>query len=167
MTFETFDVDLGLVVAWSLRLWLRRGWVGHGLDESGSQRVYVVDLSNTSSGGRLPSPSPFSMSCSASRLLARRLFSSTTMSSSPTTRRVALRGDFILDEPEFNKGTAFSKEERQQFGLVSRLPAMVNTLDEQCERAYHQLQSEEDPLKKNSVSCLFVCCLGGYQTLTC
>ncbi|KAI0249510.1 hypothetical protein BJV78DRAFT_1226657 [Lactifluus subvellereus] len=64
--------------------------------------------------------------------------------------RVALRGGSILTNPHWNKGTAFTMKERKQFGLVGRLPYQVNTLDEQCRRAYDQLLSRNTPLRKNS-----------------
>ncbi|KAH9043660.1 hypothetical protein EDB85DRAFT_1911562 [Lactarius pseudohatsudake] len=66
------------------------------------------------------------------------------------TVRVALRGNAILNDPHWNKGTAFTEEERKQFGLVGRLPYQVNTLDEQCQRAYDQLLSRDTPIRKNS-----------------
>jgi malate dehydrogenase (oxaloacetate-decarboxylating) len=64
--------------------------------------------------------------------------------------RVALRGDGILTHPRWNKGTAFTEKERKDFGLVGRLPSRVNTIDEQCERAWAQLQAHETPISKNS-----------------
>ncbi|KAG5644096.1 hypothetical protein DXG03_009115 [Asterophora parasitica] len=64
--------------------------------------------------------------------------------------RVALRGDAILTSPRFNKGTAFTIAERKAFGLTGRLPSKVNTLDEQCKRAYAQLQMRDTPIRKNS-----------------
>jgi malate dehydrogenase (oxaloacetate-decarboxylating) len=64
--------------------------------------------------------------------------------------QIALRGDSILANPHWNKGTAFTMNERIQFGLVGRLPYQVNTLDQQCQRAYDQLSSRETPLRKNS-----------------
>lgn len=60
--------------------------------------------------------------------------------------RVALRGDELLNNPRFNKGTAFTVTERKAFGLTGRLPYKVNTLDEQCERAYTQLQGRDSPI---------------------
>ena len=66
------------------------------------------------------------------------------------TVRVALRGNALLNDPHWNKGTGFTKEERKQFSLVGRLPYQVNTLDEQCQRAYDQLSSLDTPLRKNS-----------------
>ncbi|KAG1800416.1 uncharacterized protein HD556DRAFT_1343492 [Suillus plorans] len=64
--------------------------------------------------------------------------------------KVALRGDSLLTSPRWNKGTAFTKKERNDFGLTSRLPSRVNTIEEQCERAYDQLRSRESPIQKNS-----------------
>ena len=64
--------------------------------------------------------------------------------------RVALKGDAILTSPQWNKGTAFTVEERKALGLTGRLPFRVNTLEEQCERAYDQLESREEPLRKNT-----------------
>ncbi|OJT08022.1 NAD-dependent malic enzyme, mitochondrial [Trametes pubescens] len=66
------------------------------------------------------------------------------------TQRVAVRGDAILTSPRWNKGTAFSIDERTAFGLTGRLPFRVNTLDEQCDRAYDQLEAREEPLRKNT-----------------
>ncbi|KAH9829497.1 uncharacterized protein C8Q71DRAFT_407146 [Rhodofomes roseus] len=63
---------------------------------------------------------------------------------------VALRGERILTSPRWNKGTAFTTAERNAFGLTGHLPYRVNTLDEQCQRAYDQLQSHETPLRKNT-----------------
>jgi malate dehydrogenase (oxaloacetate-decarboxylating) len=63
---------------------------------------------------------------------------------------VALRGNSILTSPRFNKGTAFTISERRAFGLTGHLPSRVNTLDEQCDRAWDQLRSRETPIRKNS-----------------
>ncbi|KAK0209127.1 hypothetical protein DFS33DRAFT_1307785 [Desarmillaria ectypa] len=72
------------------------------------------------------------------------------MAYSKTQYNVSLRGDAILTSSRWNKGTAFSLAERKAFGLTGRLPYRVNTLDEQCERAYDQLQSRDSPIRKNS-----------------
>lgn len=66
------------------------------------------------------------------------------------TFRVALRGEALLTNPRFNKGTAFSLKERRDFGLDGRLPFKVATLDEQCQRAYDQLNSQTSALHKNT-----------------
>ncbi|KAI0652692.1 hypothetical protein C8Q79DRAFT_938941 [Trametes meyenii] len=64
--------------------------------------------------------------------------------------RVALHGSAILTSPRWNKGTAFTTDERKALGLTGRLPFRVNTLDEQCDRAYDQLESRPEPLRKNT-----------------
>ncbi|KAK0207634.1 hypothetical protein IW262DRAFT_1281832 [Armillaria fumosa] len=71
------------------------------------------------------------------------------MTSSKTQYHVSLRGDAILTSSRWNKGTAFSLAERKAFGLTGRLPNRVNTLDEQCERAYDQLHARDSPIRKN------------------
>jgi malate dehydrogenase (oxaloacetate-decarboxylating) len=64
--------------------------------------------------------------------------------------KVALRGDALLIHPRFNKGTAFTEEERNAFSLNGRLPFRVNTLDEQCARAYDQFLATDVPIRQNS-----------------
>lgn len=60
-----------------------------------------------------------------------------------------LQGFQVLNSPLFNKGTAFTKEERVAFGLTGLLPPIVNTLEEQVERAYIQLHYMKTPLMQN------------------
>lgn len=60
-----------------------------------------------------------------------------------------LKGFTLLNSPIFNKGSAFSKEERKAFELDGLLPLQVNTLDEQVERAYRQFTYLKTPLAKN------------------
>ncbi len=54
----------------------------------------------------------------------------------------------ILNDPFLNKGTAFTKEEREQFGLAGILPPAVQSLDQQVVQAYAQLQSKPNDLEK-------------------
>jgi len=60
---------------------------------------------------------------------------------------VTLRGESLL---AINKGTSFAHRERKELGLTGRLPSRVNTLDEQVSRAYEQLSSRHDPVRKNT-----------------
>lgn len=45
-----------------------------------------------------------------------------------------------ITNPLTNKGTAFTHEERAKVGLTGRLPAAVETLDQQAVRSYAQLR---------------------------
>ncbi|KAF8167155.1 hypothetical protein B0H34DRAFT_779044 [Crassisporium funariophilum] len=66
------------------------------------------------------------------------------------TLPIALRGHGLLSSARFNKGTAFSAQERKTFGLEGRLPYKTNSLHEQCERAYGQLMQRDSDIRKNS-----------------
>src|SRR5690625_4195414 len=46
----------------------------------------------------------------------------------------------LLEAPLLNKGSAFSRHERQQFNLEGLLPYSIEGIEEQTERAYHQLR---------------------------
>ncbi|WP_406327713.1 NAD-dependent malic enzyme [Streptomyces sp. NBC_01544] len=54
----------------------------------------------------------------------------------------------VLLDPLTDHGTAFTAEERENLGLVGRLPDAVLTLDQQAIRAYEQLQQEPTDLAK-------------------
>ena len=54
----------------------------------------------------------------------------------------------ILRNPFLNKGTGFSKEEREELGLVGLLPSHVQTIEEQAERIYEQYSSKTSRLEK-------------------
>lgn len=56
--------------------------------------------------------------------------------------------DSILNNPFLNKGTAFTKAERQALGLTGTLPSNVQTIDEQTTQAYAQFQSKATRLEK-------------------
>jgi malate dehydrogenase (oxaloacetate-decarboxylating) len=62
----------------------------------------------------------------------------------------ALRGTALLATPYFNKGAAFTAEEREEFNLTGLLPQNVQTLDQQVKRAYDQYKTRSDPLAKNT-----------------
>src|SRR6201987_3958970 len=59
------------------------------------------------------------------------------------------RGMGLLDTPVSNKGTAFTEEERTEFGLQGLLPPYVETLDEQVARAYEAYQRKDDDLERH------------------
>ena len=54
----------------------------------------------------------------------------------------------VLTDPMTNRGTAFTLEERARLGLTGRLPAAVETLDQQARRSYSQLQSYDSDLQR-------------------
>ena len=54
----------------------------------------------------------------------------------------------ILNNPLTNKDTAFSFEERAKYGLIGRLPNVVETLEQQAKRAYQQFTQYEKNLEK-------------------
>ena len=54
----------------------------------------------------------------------------------------------VLQDRYQNKDTAFSLDERAKFGITGRLPAAVETLDEQATRAYRQLEQQPSDLHK-------------------
>ncbi|ORY33414.1 hypothetical protein BCR39DRAFT_519910 [Naematelia encephala] len=68
----------------------------------------------------------------------------------PSCIKVGLKGPAILNNPRFNKGSGFSRKERDDFGLRGRLPYAVDTLDEQVARAYQQFSDRTNALSKNS-----------------
>ncbi|KAF2151680.1 malic-domain-containing protein [Myriangium duriaei CBS 260.36] len=62
----------------------------------------------------------------------------------------ALTGAALLQTPFLNKGSAFTHEERNTFGLQGLLPSNVQTLDEQVRRAYAQYSSRTSDMAKNT-----------------
>ena len=59
------------------------------------------------------------------------------------------RGLDLLDTPTLNRGTAFTEEERNKFGLQGLLPPYIETLDEQVTRAYEAFQKKDDDLERH------------------
>lgn len=61
----------------------------------------------------------------------------------------AVRLPEILADPISNRGSAFTGEERRKRGIVGRLPSAVQTLDQQAQRAYAQMQAQPGDVAKN------------------
>jgi malic enzyme len=62
---------------------------------------------------------------------------------------VAQRGQALLLDPLLNKGTAFTAQERSQFGLEGMIPHQTTTRQEQARRAYEHIVAKGDnPLEK-------------------
>jgi malate dehydrogenase (oxaloacetate-decarboxylating) len=59
------------------------------------------------------------------------------------------RGAELLDTPLLNKGTAYTRQERQALGLEGLLPPAVQSLDDQVRRAYEQYHEQPTDLLKN------------------
>jgi malate dehydrogenase (oxaloacetate-decarboxylating) len=59
------------------------------------------------------------------------------------------RGAAILADPLLNKGTAFTRQEREELGLDGLLPPAVETLDEQVARAYQAFLAYDKPLNRH------------------
>ena len=58
-------------------------------------------------------------------------------------------GMALLRDPLFNKGTAFTQEERDVLGLRGLLPPHVHTQQEQVDRVMFNLRKLSDPLEKH------------------
>ena len=57
-------------------------------------------------------------------------------------------GYSVLRNPRKNKGTAFTMEERQHYGLTGLLPDVVETMETQIRRVHAQLDNFELPIQK-------------------
>ena len=62
----------------------------------------------------------------------------------------ALRGTTLLNHAFFNKGSAFTKDEREHFQLSGLLPQAIQSLEQQTDRAYRQYCSRTTDLAKNT-----------------
>ncbi|MCL1594478.1 MAG: NAD-dependent malic enzyme [Actinomycetia bacterium] len=62
---------------------------------------------------------------------------------------VETTGDSVLLDPFLNKGDAFSREEREQLGLLGLLPDHVSTIEEQLGRVRFQYRLKNTEMGKN------------------
>ena len=60
-----------------------------------------------------------------------------------------LPGQTLMRLPLLNKGTAFSPEERREFGLLGTFPPHVVTLAEQLQQSYSSFKSFHTDLDKH------------------
>ena len=67
----------------------------------------------------------------------------------PQLERRRLQGRELLYRPEFNKGTAFTNEERAEYGLHGLLPPQVESLEEQVARAYRAYLRKDEDLERH------------------
>jgi len=61
----------------------------------------------------------------------------------------AMTGYLLLTSAKLNKGSAFTQEERETFGLLGRLPHKIETLEQQLERRYKQYLELSTNFRKN------------------
>jgi malate dehydrogenase (oxaloacetate-decarboxylating)(NADP+) len=59
-----------------------------------------------------------------------------------------LRGQALLDTPTLNKGTAFTSEERLEYGLEGLLPHAAETIEMQLERVMEHLDAKPNDLER-------------------
>ncbi len=59
------------------------------------------------------------------------------------------RGQQLIELPQFNKGTAFSRQERIEMGLLGLLPYREESLERQVERAYRAYEAKPNDLEKH------------------
>ncbi len=62
---------------------------------------------------------------------------------------VPFRGQLLLERPLLNKGTAFTEEERREFGLLGLLPPAHETLEEQAARAFDAFGEKPNDLERH------------------
>ncbi|MEI7544319.1 MAG: NAD-dependent malic enzyme [Mycobacteriaceae bacterium] len=62
--------------------------------------------------------------------------------------RIHARGIDVLDNPQINRGTAFTVEERNHLGLTGMLPSTVESLEQQVGRSYAQFLAFETDIEK-------------------
>ena len=60
----------------------------------------------------------------------------------------SLTGQLLLDNPLLNKGSAFSEDERREFGLLGLLPLHCSTVAEQLARTYENYRRKESDLER-------------------
>src|SRR5271165_3401879 len=70
------------------------------------------------------------------------------MNNHQSITKTSLRGMAVLENPKLNKGTAFTREERENLGLLGLLPDSVEDIDRQVERVLHHLEQKPSDLER-------------------
>jgi len=63
--------------------------------------------------------------------------------------RIHARGRAVLVDPMINRGTAFTRKQRRELGLVGLLPTGVSSMSDQVRRVYQQYRSARTPFAKH------------------
>jgi malate dehydrogenase (oxaloacetate-decarboxylating) len=63
--------------------------------------------------------------------------------------KVSFRGKALMGLPILNKGTAFTEEERHEFGLLGLLPPHILTIDQQLDRLRREYLGETTDIGRN------------------
>jgi len=66
----------------------------------------------------------------------------------PSPADLGLRGIALLHEPSLNKGTAFTEEERDAFGLRGLLPARVLSMEQQIGRILENFRRKPSDIER-------------------
>src|SRR5262249_13252624 len=61
---------------------------------------------------------------------------------------VSLTGQALLENPLLNKGSAFSEEERREFGLMGLVPPHISSTDEQLARTYGSYKQKNSDIER-------------------
>ncbi len=61
---------------------------------------------------------------------------------------VPYRGHAVLRRPLYNRGIAFTREDRDALGITGLLPPQVNTIEQQLERMRESILRKEEPLEQ-------------------
>ena len=64
------------------------------------------------------------------------------------TVEISLTGQILLENPLLNKGSAFSEEERREFGLLGLVPPHVSSTEEQLARTYESYKRKSTDLER-------------------
>ena len=72
-----------------------------------------------------------------------------TTNTDPNYLYIHHSGPGLIETPLLNKGSAFSKKERENFNLAGLLPPRFETIEEQVERCYQQYSSFTENLNKH------------------
>ena len=62
---------------------------------------------------------------------------------------IDMNGPDLLRSPIYNKGIAFTPEERRRFGIEGMLPPQHNDIEMQADRTYHTICFNKDPVGRN------------------